>query len=95
MADAQWIISTVAGTGEKGYAGDGGAATQALLNNPFNPNGLGSGNTLGTNAGVSVACILAVSDTFSPDGARRRIEDGALLAAVERMGAAAADALGG
>ena len=30
-----WIISTVAGTGAKGYAGDGGAATQALLNNPF------------------------------------------------------------
>jgi purine-nucleoside phosphorylase len=51
--------------------------------------------TLGTIAGVSVACILAVSDTFSPDGARRRIEDGALLAAVERMGAAAAGALGG
>jgi DNA-binding beta-propeller fold protein YncE len=35
MADAQWIISTVAGTGAQGYAGDGGAATQALLNNPF------------------------------------------------------------
>jgi DNA-binding beta-propeller fold protein YncE len=35
MADTQWIISTVAGTGAKGYAGDGGAATQALLNNPF------------------------------------------------------------
>ncbi len=35
MADMQWIISTVAGTGEKGYTGDGGAATQALLNNPF------------------------------------------------------------
>jgi DNA-binding beta-propeller fold protein YncE len=34
MADAQWIISTVAGTGE-GYAGDDGPATQALLNNPF------------------------------------------------------------
>jgi len=51
--------------------------------------------TLGTVAGVSVACILAVSDTFSPDGARRRIEDGALLAAGERMGAAAAGALGG
>jgi DNA-binding beta-propeller fold protein YncE len=35
MADAQWIMSTVAGTGAQGYAGDGGAATQALLNNPF------------------------------------------------------------
>jgi DNA-binding beta-propeller fold protein YncE len=30
-----WIMSTVAGTGTLGYAGDGGAATQALLNNPF------------------------------------------------------------
>ena len=35
MAHAQWLISTVAGTGAQGYAGDGGAATQALLNNPF------------------------------------------------------------
>ena len=35
MADVQWTISTVAGTGAKGYAGDGGPAAQALLNNPF------------------------------------------------------------
>jgi DNA-binding beta-propeller fold protein YncE len=35
MPEAQWIVTTVAGTGEKGYAGDGGPATQALLNNPF------------------------------------------------------------
>jgi DNA-binding beta-propeller fold protein YncE len=35
MADTRWIISTVAGTGAQGYAGDGSAATQALLNNPF------------------------------------------------------------
>jgi DNA-binding beta-propeller fold protein YncE len=35
MADTQWTISTVAGTGAKGYAGDGGAAREALLNNPF------------------------------------------------------------
>ncbi len=32
---AGWIITTVAGTGEKGFAGDGGAATAALLNGPF------------------------------------------------------------
>jgi DNA-binding beta-propeller fold protein YncE len=35
MADVKWIISTVAGTGEQGRAGDGGPATAALLNNPF------------------------------------------------------------
>jgi DNA-binding beta-propeller fold protein YncE len=35
MADTQWSISTVAGTGAQGYAGDGGPAVQAQLNNPF------------------------------------------------------------
>ncbi len=39
MTNAQggtgWIISTVAGTGTQGHAGDGGPATSALLNNPF------------------------------------------------------------
>lgn len=32
---ATWTLSTVAGTEEQGYAGDGGPATRALLNNPF------------------------------------------------------------
>jgi hypothetical protein len=37
MTSAQvgWLISTVAGTGEQGFAGDGSQATDALLNNPF------------------------------------------------------------
>ena len=29
------IIQTIAGTGEAGYAGDGGPAEQALLREPF------------------------------------------------------------
>jgi sugar lactone lactonase YvrE len=32
---ADWTISTVVGTGEKGFAGDGGPAAAALLNGPF------------------------------------------------------------
>jgi DNA-binding beta-propeller fold protein YncE len=35
MADHTWIITTVAGNGERGFAGDGAPATQALLNGPF------------------------------------------------------------
>jgi DNA-binding beta-propeller fold protein YncE len=30
-----WIITTAIGTGDKGFAGDGGPATEALLNSPF------------------------------------------------------------
>jgi sugar lactone lactonase YvrE len=30
-----WVITTVVGTGAQGYSGDGGPATQAQLNNPF------------------------------------------------------------
>ena len=30
-----WIITTAVGTGAKGFAGDGGPATEALLNGPF------------------------------------------------------------
>lgn len=35
MADQSWIITTVVGTGGRGYAGDGGPAAQARLNGPF------------------------------------------------------------
>jgi DeoD family purine-nucleoside phosphorylase len=50
---------------------------------------------VGARTGARVACVLAVSDTFGADGARTRIEDGALLTAAERMGAAALAALSG
>src|SRR6266853_3898922 len=34
-AMAEYVITTAVGTGEKGFAGDGGPAKAALLNGPF------------------------------------------------------------
>ncbi len=45
-------------------------------------------------AGVPVGCVLTVSDTFDATGARTSIDDNALLAAAESMGAVAVAALG-
>jgi len=50
---------------------------------------------LGAQKGVPVACALIVSDTFDASGGRARIEDHTLLAAAERVGAAAIAALSG
>ena len=47
-----WSITTAAGTGAPGYAGDGGKATQAALNNPFD-------------LAVDPAGNLVFSDTFN------------------------------
>ena len=35
MPEESWIITTAVGTGERGFAGDGGPAERALLNGPF------------------------------------------------------------
>ncbi len=35
MADQSWVIATAVGTGERGFAGDGGPAARAVLNGPF------------------------------------------------------------
>jgi DeoD family purine-nucleoside phosphorylase len=48
---------------------------------------------VGACAGIQVACLLAVSDTFDALGVRTRIDDQALMEAAEAMGGAAAAAL--
>jgi DeoD family purine-nucleoside phosphorylase len=48
---------------------------------------------VGAAAGIQVACVLAVSDTFEGPDARVRIDDDALLEAAEAMGGIAAAAL--
>lgn len=52
MPHQSWIITTVAGTGDKGFAGDGGPAERARLNGPFDLGFDASGN-------------LFFSDTFN------------------------------
>jgi DNA-binding beta-propeller fold protein YncE len=52
MPSQSWIISTAVGTGEQGFAGDGGPADRAVLNGPFD---------VGFDAGGN----LYFSDTFN------------------------------
>jgi DNA-binding beta-propeller fold protein YncE len=52
MAETGWIITTAAGTGERGFAGDGGPAVAAQLNGPFD-------------IGFDLAGNLYFSDTFN------------------------------
>jgi DeoD family purine-nucleoside phosphorylase len=48
---------------------------------------------IGANAGIGVACMLAVSDTFDASGERQRIDDETLLDSAAVMGRAAIAAL--
>ncbi|HEX4344399.1 MAG TPA: hypothetical protein VHZ31_02440, partial [Solirubrobacteraceae bacterium] len=49
---------------------------------------------VGSRRGIRVACLLAVSDVFDADGARRRLDADGLVRAGERLGRVAAAALG-
>jgi uridine phosphorylase len=48
---------------------------------------------VGAREGIPVAAVLAVSDAFSPDGSRTRIDDHTLLSSAHTMGEAAIAAL--
>lgn len=66
------------------WGGDGAIAVEMEASALF---------AVGASAGVRVACVLAVSDTFDERGTRARIDDHALVGAVEAMGTAAAAVL--
>lgn len=62
LIDRQGIIHTIAGTGEPGYSGDGGPATQAQLNTP-------SDVAIGPDGSVFVADTMnSVVRRIRPDG---------------------------
>ncbi len=71
---------------ERGWQAEGALAVEMEAASLF---------ALGALHGVAVGCLLAVSDVFPTPGTRERIEDDALLAVAERMGAAALTALAG
>jgi len=72
MISADGTISTVAGTGESGYAGDGGVASQAVLNSP---QGLA----------VDAEGNLYVADTFNDRV--RKIDPGGVITTIAGDGA--------
>jgi sugar lactone lactonase YvrE len=81
MANQSWIITTAAGTGERGFGGDGGPATVALLNSPFD-------------VGFDAAGNLYFSDTFNHRIRRVDARTGA-IATVAGNGAAGYSGDGG
>lgn len=61
------VVSTIAGTGEAGFAGDGGPAIDAELNNPVDIDVAGDGTIYFTDTFNS--CVRAIA----PDGALRTV----------------------
>jgi hypothetical protein len=69
--DARGIITTLAGSGQAGYGGDGGRATHSVLNNPTGV-AIGFGNTIliadSANNRVRVVDSSGIIDTFAGTG---------------------------
>jgi DeoD family purine-nucleoside phosphorylase len=68
----------------RGWSADGAIAVEMEAATLF---------AVGAAAGVRVACVLIVTDTFDANGSRSRIDDDLLAGAVEAMGTTAAAAL--
>ena len=80
MVDTDGIITTVAGTGEQGFSGDGGPATQASLNNPLGLVVDGQGNLYMWDAGnlrIRMVDTDGIITTVAGTGERGSGPDGA------------------
>jgi sugar lactone lactonase YvrE len=89
------IISTVAGTGEKGFSGDGGPATRATMNRPHSITLDKSGNLyicdIGNHRVRIVSLKTGIIQTFGGTGEKKRTPDGAKLAGTPLNGPRALD----
>ena len=80
--DAAGIISTLAGTGEDGYSGDGGPAAEAQLSLPFSVAADGAGNIyIAGNDRIRKVDAAGNISTFAGMGIRGYIGDGGPAAA--------------
>lgn len=98
--DAQTrLISTVAGTGERGFSGDGGPAVKARLNRPHSICLDDAGNLyvcdIGNHRIRRVDLKTGIITTFAGTGERKRAPDGAPLAGTPLDGPRALDFDGG
>ena len=95
--DTAGIISTLAGTGEDGYSGDGGPAAEAQLSLPFSVAADGAGNIyIAGNDRIRKVDAVGNISTFAGIGIRGYIGDGgpATAARLNAPQGVAADAAG-
>jgi len=89
------IITTIAGTGDAGYDGDGGPAVQAQLNQPhsiqFGPDGALYISDMGNNAVRRVDMSTGLISTFAGTGKPGETPDGAPIEATPLNGPRALD----
>ena len=89
------IISTVAGTGKRGFSGDGGPATEATFNRPHSI-ALDHANNIyicdiGNHRVRKVALDSGIVTTFAGTGARKPTPDGATISGTPLNGPRALD----
>ena len=88
-------ISTVAGTGQRGYSGDGGLATEARLSRPhsiqFGPDGTLYVCDIGNHRIRMIDSKTGVISTLAGNGQRKATPDGAAFSSVPLNGPRAID----